>query len=228
MPPPIPLKPLPPYMGGWQGFELPGEEKLAVLQLMPLLLRHGGLLGFLLEFAWEGEGQKCEGGGKGGGGSRGVLKGAPPPRSTPPPHPQAARHCLRSAASPGSWQRCKAQKGKGGGGRKSGEGGGNPALLQHSSPLGGRGAQPLYSLGGGFSFHPTALCPPPPVSRPPPPSITLRDKLCPPHTKIRGGGQPLCPSQPPPSSLNHHKTRNKALGWFGGGVEKGGDTQTQR
>ena len=123
MPPPIPLKPLPPYMGGWQGFELPGEEKLAVLQLMPLLLRHGGLLGFLLEFAWQGEGQKCEGGGKGGGGSRGVLKGAPPPRSTPPPHPQAARHCLRSAASPGSWQRCKAQKGKGGGEGKVGRGG---------------------------------------------------------------------------------------------------------
>lgn len=65
-------------MGGWQRFELPGEEKLAVLQLMPLLLRHGGLLGFLLKFAF--------GGGAGGGGeSRRVLKG--PPHHVPHLHP---------------------------------------------------------------------------------------------------------------------------------------------
>lgn len=41
-----------PYVGGRQRLELAGEEKLAVLQLVPLLLRHGGLLRLLLEFSW--------------------------------------------------------------------------------------------------------------------------------------------------------------------------------
>ena len=117
MPPPIPLKPLPPYMGGWQGFELPGEEKLTVLQLMPLLLRHGGLLGFLLEFAWQGEGQKCEEGGKGGG-KQGGIKGGPPTAfhtSAPPPGSQALfeERCLpRVLAAVQSPERKRGGEGK--------------------------------------------------------------------------------------------------------------------
>ena len=169
MPPPIPLKPLPPYMGGWQGFELPGEEKLAVLQLMPLLLRHGGLLGFLLEFAWEGEGQKCEGGGKEGGKQGGIKGGLPTAfhTSAPPPGSQALfeERCLpRVLAAVQSPER------KRGGGKEKWGGGGNPALLQHSSPLGGRGAQSLYGLGGGIFLPPHSTVPPSPtVETPPPP-----------------------------------------------------------
>ena len=179
MPPPIPLKPLPPYMGGWQGFELPGEEKLAVLQLMPLLLRHGGLLGFLLEFAWQGEGQKCEGGGKGGG-KQGGIKGGPPTAfhtSAPPPGSQALfeERCLpRVLAAVQSPER------KRGGGKEKWGGGGESSAASTFLTTRREGGAASIQLGGGIFFPPYSTVPPSPSVETPPPQHHTEGQAVPP------------------------------------------------